>query len=61
LLVGAIAVILLPFGVATETKDIMRRTLLKMGGYLFSIVAISLILATMLEFQSLPAGHSIRS
>ena len=56
LLVGAIAIILLPFGVAEDTKDIMRRTLLKIGGYLLTILAVSLILATTLEFQSVARG-----
>jgi muramidase (phage lysozyme) len=56
LLVGAIAIILLPFGVADETRDIMRRTLTKMGGYLLAIVAVSLILAATLEFQSVARG-----
>lgn len=56
LLVGAQAILLLPFGAADETKDIMRRSLTKMGGYLLAIVAVSLILATTLEMQATSRG-----
>lgn len=56
LLVGAIAITLLPFGASEETSDIMRQTLLKMAGYFLAIAALSLILVVTLEFQSTARG-----